>query len=215
MNFKYGGDYTLPHIERYDKWAPDYNKNVLGERDYAGLNFIVNLLLDVCEKQVPNLLPQTPDLKVMDIGCGTGLVGEVLAQKGYTHIDGVDLSNKMVEEAHKTGAYKSLMGWCDIQQKLPFFFHNQYDITIAAGVFTLDMVTPESLGHLIQITKPGGLIVISTRTEWYDTYQFKDYYEKMIESGHIKLLDCKMDAPYLVGEFDAHYWAFLVENNTV
>lgn len=203
------------HQKRYDLWAKDYNKNVHA-RQYDGLNIIVDLIIKSLRnsEEVPGLA-DIASLKVMDAGCGTGFVGEKLASKGFTHIDGVDLSHKMVEEAHKIGIYKTLIGWFDIRKEFPFFMHNQYDISVASGVFTLNMVFPESFAHLIQITKPGGLIVIGTRTEWYDTYNFEGYYKKMIKEGYIKLLDVKMNATYLRGEFDAHYWSFVVVNNQI
>ena len=32
------------------------------------------------------------DARILDLGCGTGLVGQALATHGYTSIDGLDLS---------------------------------------------------------------------------------------------------------------------------
>lgn len=207
-------DYSLPHKERYDKWALHYNENVAA-RQYQGLQYIIDFMLELSIKKQLNCPPHVGGFKILDVGCGTGLVGEVLAQKGFTHIDGIDLSHKMVEVAQETGAYQHLIGWCDINKGMPFFLHNQYDLTISSGVFTLDMVTPQCLSYLVQTTKVGGAIVIGTRTEWYDTYDFKAFYEQLIQKGYIELVDCRMDAPYLVGEFEAHYWAFLVKNNQI
>ena len=31
------------------------------------------------------------DVRILDVGCGTGLVGEELYKRGYKNIDGVDL----------------------------------------------------------------------------------------------------------------------------
>ena len=36
------------------------------------------------------------DLKVFDIGAGTGLMGRLLAEQGFTNIDGADASPKFV-----------------------------------------------------------------------------------------------------------------------
>ena len=37
------------------------------------------------------------DIKILDAGCGTGLVGIQLKKNGYLNIDGVDLSSKLLE----------------------------------------------------------------------------------------------------------------------
>ncbi len=120
----------------------------------------------------------------------------------------------MVEVAQDLGCYQTLIGWCDINKGIPFFLHNQYDLTIACGVFTLDMIKVEAFSYLVQTTKVGGTIMISTRTEWYDDYDFKGYYEQLIQKGHIELIDCRMDA-YYAEKFNAHYWAFKVLDNNI
>ena len=39
------------------------------------------------------------DSKVIDFGCGTGLVGKYLHDKGFKFIDGIDASRGMIEQA--------------------------------------------------------------------------------------------------------------------
>jgi predicted TPR repeat methyltransferase len=41
----------------------------------------------------------------LDLGCGTGLVGEYLAKIGYTNIDGVDASEGMIRLANAKNVY--------------------------------------------------------------------------------------------------------------
>ena len=42
---------------------------------------------------------QKNQVKVMDLGCGTGLVGQYLYEKGYTNVDGIDASQGMLNES--------------------------------------------------------------------------------------------------------------------
>ena len=37
------------------------------------------------------------EVAILDMGCGTGLVGKFLAEKGFTNIHGIDLSKKMLK----------------------------------------------------------------------------------------------------------------------
>ncbi len=55
--------------------------------------------------------------KILDAGCGTGLVGIALKQKGYESVDGFDLSEEMIKVAAATGVYKSLNSGIDMTKK--------------------------------------------------------------------------------------------------
>ncbi|AOY80018.1 class I SAM-dependent methyltransferase [Moorena producens JHB] len=197
------------HQERYDQWAPDYNRDVAA-RNYDGPEYIVRYLMEIVNSGKVLINPTNPDFKVIDVGCGSGLVGKGLQEQGFRHIDGTDLSQGMIVEAHKTGAYQTLIGWVDLNHPLPFFLHGQYDLTLCCGVFALDFVEPQSLKWLAQVTKPGGTIIMSTKTTYYNTYDFEGYYKQLQSEGKIKLVDCRMDQPYLGTEADGHYWIFSV-----
>jgi 2-polyprenyl-3-methyl-5-hydroxy-6-metoxy-1,4-benzoquinol methylase len=196
----------INHQERYDKWAPTYDIDVK-DRNYQAPDYIVGYLLELLSKQIVDF---KPEIKVLDAGCGTGLIGIRLKKHGFTHIDGVDFSQEMIEVAYKTRAYQTLIGWCDLNEKTPFFLHSQYDLTICCGVFSFDLVKPIALKWLIKVTKPGGIILLSTRVTFCQTYNFEEYYQKLEQLGHLKLIDCRIDRPYLGNEANAHYWVFTV-----
>ena len=59
----------------------------------------------VCETEC--LRPE--QVKVLDFACGTGLVGKHLTENGFTNISGVDLSQKMLDEAQTKGVYSDLV----------------------------------------------------------------------------------------------------------
>lgn len=199
------------HQDRYDQWAPDYNKDV-AKRGYAAPKFIVDYLMELAGLEKIKIFPLCDDFKVIDVGCGSGLVGTYMKQNGFNHIDGTDISQGMLCEAYKSRAYNTLIGWQNLRYPLPFFLHKQYDLTICCGVFALDFVEPESLQWLIQVTKPGGIIAMTTKTDYYDTYDFKGYCNTLQKAGEIELVDFRMDQPYLGEEADGHYWVFSVNN---
>ena len=45
-------------------------------------------------------------VRILDIGCGTGLIGKYLAQKGFKHIVGLDVSTMMLAKARTKGVYE-------------------------------------------------------------------------------------------------------------
>lgn len=43
--------------------------------------------------------------KILDLGCGTGIMGRLLQPKGFTDIDGIDATEHFVETSTKSGYY--------------------------------------------------------------------------------------------------------------
>ena len=71
--------------------------------------------------------------KALDIGCGTGLVGEHLRNRAAV-LHGVDISPNMIEIARKKGYYDTLLTG-DVHAVLSDLDHESYDLIVAADVF--------------------------------------------------------------------------------
>ena len=197
----------ISHQERYDNWAPDYDRDVAA-RDYDGPEYIVEVLMDLVGRDRLAIVPDDPGLKVIDLACGSGLVGQALRRHGFRHIDGADLSLGMIQQAHAGGAYQTLIPWQDLNHPLPFFLHGQYDLVLCCGVFALDFVEPKSLRWLAQVARPGGTIVMSTKVDYQRDYDFEGFMQTMLDAGELALVECRRDKPYLGTESDGHYWVF-------
>lgn len=46
------------------------------------------------------------DVRILDLGCGTGLVGEQLYNMGYKNIDGIDFSDELLKVAESKKVYR-------------------------------------------------------------------------------------------------------------
>ena len=70
--------------------------------------------------------------RLLDLGCGTGLVGEVFAEC-MDHVDGVDISEGMVAQAAAKGIYWDL----HVEEIVEYLQTNSgsYDLIVAADVF--------------------------------------------------------------------------------
>ena len=89
-----GGENSL---EVYEDWATTYEKTMVNEYGYIAPQIAV----DVLEK-----CKVGKNHNILDLGCGTGLVGTELFSRGYTVIDGVDISREMLKEARSKSIYR-------------------------------------------------------------------------------------------------------------
>ena len=96
--------------DQYDAMAAKYDA-YLDQLGYPDPDSITEAIHDVCE--VPK------DAKINDFGCGTGLIADVLSKKGYTHIDGCDASQKMLDLANEKGIMKDVRAIYLCKQQIP------------------------------------------------------------------------------------------------
>ena len=158
---------SLDELENiYKNWAPDYEHDVIQLAGYVGHLIATRLLL----KYLTN-----NEFEVLDAGCGTGLVGEILHKKGIKNIVGVDFSKQMLDLALKKNVYKSLH-LMDLTQKLNFE-DDTFDAIVCAGTFTCGHVGPEAFAEMVRITKSGGYISFTVRKQEWEASP----YEKTIK----------------------------------
>ena len=144
----------LEHI--YKNWAKKYEDDVINLAGYVGHLITSELLL--------SYLSNT-QAKILDAGCGTGLVGEILNKNSFQNLIGVDFSQEMLNIAKQKNVYQSL-DLVDLTKKLDYE-DNVFDAIICAGTFTCGHVGPEALREMVRITKQGGYICFTVRKqEW-------------------------------------------------
>jgi predicted TPR repeat methyltransferase len=127
----------------FDDYATDFQEHLLGSLRYQGHRQLTEPLLRAGQRY-----------KVaVDLGCGTGLCGEQLLQL-VDHIDGVDLSGAMLEQARARGIYRQLE-----QGELNTFLNARQepaDLFIAADVFSYVGDIDKCFGEVRRLLRPGG-----------------------------------------------------------
>ena len=148
-------------LEYYKHWTDNnkYNKDMV-EWNYTAPKETVA----VVKKYVSN-----KNFKILDAGCGTGLVGVELKKFGYSHIDGVDFSQDMLDLVPQD-IYRNLQK-VDLNADLKFR-DNTYDVIICVGTFTYGHVKAHALDEFIRITKDKGLICFTINEGIYKEYGF-------------------------------------------
>ncbi len=138
----------------YKKWAQTYDDDFALSSNYLSPKKISSFF---------NKHSRNTDTPILDVGAGTGLVGELLYKTGNKKIIGIDISSEMLEQAKLKGCYSSLME-ADVTKKIPLK-NNSIGAVVSAGTFTHGHIGPDALDELLRITKPGGLFVLSVNSK--------------------------------------------------
>ena len=127
-------------------------------------------------------------LKIIDVGCGTGLVGLELQNLGFSNFDGIDISQEMIDIAQGRGYNSLFLG--NLNKSLPID-SNSYDAALCVGVFTHGHVGPDRFSELVRIVKSEGIICFTINEDVYESYAF-DIAIKHLESENVwEVLDIK------------------------
>lgn len=170
----------------YDDWASTYDKDVMEGEEYKGPPIIAETIFKHLQpRQIVNGAI-SPDVKILDAGCGTGLVGIYLAKLGAKQIDGIDLSPGMLDIARKTGTYDKLEP-ADLTNPIQFET-GTYDVTSCVGTFTAGHVGPQCFDELVRVTKNGGLVVATVLDEIWKPLGFDKQVEKMGADGKVEII---------------------------
>jgi 2-polyprenyl-3-methyl-5-hydroxy-6-metoxy-1,4-benzoquinol methylase len=160
------------------------------------------------------------DIKILDIGCGTGRHDIELAQRGY-NVTGIDLSQEMLEKAKQNALLKNVSINFVCADARSLSFENEFDVVlmICEGGFPL-METDEMNYSILQSArkalKKNGKFIFTTlnglfplfnsvkdfindqstggvsKANSFDLMTFRDYsdYEVVDDDGTVKVLKC-------------------------
>ena len=156
----------------YDEWAGDYNRDLINEYGYIAPNITVNKF---------NVLHPNKNIKIIDVGCGTGLVGKELTKLGYLNVHGYDISPKMLKIAKQLGIYKKLKQ-TDLNKE-PLTPTKTYDALICVGSFGYGALGPKAIKNLVALVKSGGLIFIFMNSEPFNSQNYQEYITKLEEQS--------------------------------
>lgn len=162
--------------ERYDEWAGEYDRDLREEFNWIAPRATMALF----SKYVGQ------GAKILDAGVGTGLVGECLIDAGYDDLHGIDLSVGMLDVARDKGFYRELRQMT-LGEPLDFA-DDTFDAVISVGVFTTGHAPAHAFDELIRITRSGGYIFFSLKTELHEA-GFGRYLDGLETAGRWSLVE--------------------------
>lgn len=167
-------------VKFYDEWADAYDLE-MAESGYVTPGRCVHALAAA-----------NPDRNapVLDLGCGTGLVGLALGTAGFTTIDGWDPSTEMLRHAEARDVYRVLR---QIRADQPFSATiGAYKSVIAAGLLSPETTKPEIIDQVIAALPTGGHFCFSLGEAALTDGKHKARIERIIKAGCASIISCEI-----------------------
>jgi len=160
----------------YRDWAVSYDQHLEQGLHYIAPVSIVKILVDTLKDS---------SAMILDIGCGTGLVGTYLARHGYSVIDGLDFSAEMLNQARNKQVYQTLIqGDLNTVLDIP---DQAYDAGISCGTFTHGHVKADALDEILRVLKPGACFACTIHREVWQSAGFDSKFSQLMASGVAEL----------------------------
>ncbi len=159
-------------MKYYDEWGEEnkYDKDMV-DWNYTGPKETSEVFIKY---------EKNKNVKILDAGCGTGLVGVELKKYNYLNIVGADLSKKLLDLVPK-GYYKKLIQ-TDLNKPINAD-DNTYGGILCVGTFTYGHVKPQALDEFIRITTNKGLICFTINEGIYKEYGFDKKIKELSDKG--------------------------------
>lgn len=154
-------DDCIKHL--YERFSTYYESNMCEELGYEGPQH----LLSVIEATISD----RRGLSILDLGCGTGLAGEVL-RPFASRLIGVDLSEEMLAKAKARSIYDELAvgeltEWLSGTDE-------SFDLIVACDTFIYFGDLQQTIGPAKQRLNPGGSIAFSVEQSPIPPFQLTD-----------------------------------------
>ncbi len=172
-------------LKHYAQWAGTYDTD-LDQAGYEAPTHAVALMAKLV----------SIDAQIIEFGCGTGLVGELLAGHGYQRVVGIDQSPEMLDKAKNRSCYQSLREH-DLTQ--PLIDDIRYEAGVCVGVCAFGPVLAQHILHMTAVlVEHAPLILTINGKAWNDHDWVEQLDEAQQRDGFI--VEFINTIPYLTNE---------------
>ena len=159
-------------LKLYADWAETYDQTMIDGLAYRSPRRIAALAA-VSEPR--------RDARVLDVGCGTGLLAESLRGEGFSRIDGLDYSAPMLAVAKREGRIDEAF-LRDLNAPLAMEA-GRYDMLASTGTFTHGHVGAGCLPGLLALLVPVGRLICTVHRDVWDEGGFGAGLEALTAGG--------------------------------
>ncbi|MBT9587803.1 methyltransferase domain-containing protein [bacterium] len=147
--------------QAYGEWAAAYDQDLV-----EGMGW--DKPVRVGQALLPFLPPPSAQPAILDVGAGTGLVGQFLFDHGYQNLSAGDFCPAMLAQAGQRKVYRQLL---EMDLNLPLDLpEGHFEAITAVGIFTEGHLGPACLQELCRVLKRGGHLAFSLRDDLQPLY---------------------------------------------
>ena len=155
----------------YSDWAETYDQTMLDGLSYSSPRRIATLAAVTEARR---------DARILDVGCGTGLLASYLRAHGFNRVDGLDYSVPMLAVARREGRIDQAF-LCDLNERLELEAEC-YDMLASTGTFTHGHVEAGCLPELLKLLVPGGRLICTVHRDIWDEGGFGSGLQELTEA---------------------------------
>jgi SAM-dependent methyltransferase len=128
-----------------------------------------------------SLLPDLTGLRVLDAGCGTGKLAEIMVKRG-AQVMVFDYNAEFVQKARDRLGNRAAVHQGDFSKPLTFARDDAFDVVTASLVMHYLKDWSPALGEVRRVLKPGGLLVFSTHHPvlTWQVFKLESYHEETL-----------------------------------
>ena len=169
------------NLRLYSNWAATYDAGFVEATTYRFPEIVVRTYLETGGGE-----------PCLDVGCGTGVIGEHFPDGAV--LDGLDLSPEMLAVARSKGHYRNLIE-ANLKQTLPIP-DATYGGLVSSGTFTHGHVGAEALPELVRILARGALAVITVRPQVWTEMGFEPTFDALAGDGLVTMPEMSEEKIY-------------------
>lgn len=148
-------DHFSAHAKQW--WTPDGPLRTLHQLNPLRLKYITSQC-------------QVHQQRILDVGCGGGLLTEALATVGALEVCGIDLSESLIEVAKAHGASIPNLNYQCMSSSSHRANHHSYDIITCMELLEHVPDPEQLLDDLIHMLNPNGYLFVSTINQHWQAF---------------------------------------------
>ena len=196
--------YKLTSKDKVLKYYDDWTKNAQFNQDMIDWDYTAPVnTVQLIDKYIHD-----KNIKILDAGCGSGLVGIELKKRGFTNIYGVDFSKSMLNLI-PNNIYQTVE-IIDLNEPLKYD-DNDFGAIICVGTFTYGHVKAHALDEFIRVTNKNGYICFTINEGIYTEYKFDKKINELSKNKSWEVLNLSKSS-YIVNK-DIKAWLCLAKKN--
>ena len=167
-------------VSRYDEMADSYHA-IHKSGTWVGPNKVAEVAASLIDGE-----EEKRQVEILDFGAGTGLSGMAMKNKGFSTIDALDVSKKMVDiaQAESNGELyrKIIIGI--LKENDDLIKQESYGMVVSMGCIGTHTDADE-VYRIMPLVKPGGYIVYTIKNEANESESFQSLYAALKEHNDV------------------------------